>query len=277
MWSRISILLIFLLVWDWNNSSIANSRKGLTPVKKDCELLEQAFQAFLYSTDRCVFVSMDHIDCPLTAKNQTIFTMTLGEVFNGLVFKYQKRFLCEVVFVLFEDFQKFRYFFHIQRLKSVFLPFTRIGVFSSKYENFTGVLPEETIYNEIVMNALYFKFGRILNSTHFQTEDVMTKNLVTYSDSRQLEQYALGRKQYQLHPLFDKGPAKGNDFKVSLFHCPPHVIKLDDKRTLDSYEGAEIRFIKEITRNWNVTIYDRSYLLKDGRAYPQVIKVVTSG
>lgn len=264
-----SILLSLVLAW--NNSSIAYEKEGLTPANRDCELLERAFQAFIYSTDRCVFVSMDHIDCPLTANNQTIISVTLSEVFSGLVFKYQKRFLCEVVFVLFEDFQKFRYFFNHLRLKNVFLPFTRIGIFSSRYnENFTAVLDEETIYNEIVMNALYFKFGRILNSTHFATEDVMTKDLVKYSESRQLEEYAVRRKQYLLHPLFDKGPEKGNDFKISLFHCPPHVIKLDDKRTLDSYEGAEIRFLKEITHNWNVTIYDRTYLIDTGTAYPQV-------
>lgn len=37
-----------------------------------------------------------------------------------------------------------------------------------------------------------------------------------------------------------------------------------------SYDGTEIRFLKEVTRNWKVKIYDRQFLAETGYTYTQV-------
>ena len=110
-------------------------------------------------------------------------------------------------------------------------------------------------------------FGRMANETHYQLEDVLTRNIMTYDNVTQLDEYVKRRRNYILHPLFTK---TDKVFNVSLFHCPPHVVKLDQRMTMDSYDGVEFQFLKEIFRGWTVNIFDRSFLVDSGDIYEKI-------
>lgn len=208
----------------------AANQKGLKPLNDFCGTLQRAFDNLIMKSDRCLFVSMDHIHCPLTAGNTTVISVSLDQMFTGLILKHQKLQLCEKVLAFFQDFNTFRYFIRNKNLQLVFQPFTRILVFSLTNEQFEGILDRDTHKNAIMYNGLFMNFGRFVNESYYEIEDVLTEEKIGFSKAHELEEFVQRRKGYIMHPLFNM---KNKVFNVSLFHCPPHVIKLDNRMGMD--------------------------------------------
>lgn len=224
-------ITVFLVLVPWSNVLSETVSVGEIKVLEDnCQVMERAFANTVHSDDRCLFVIMDQVECPLVAPNVTLFTVSLDQMFSGLIHQHQKIVFCDKVVAFFKDFNTFRYFIRNKDLKTVFQPYTRIIVFTLTNEGFNGILDKETHQKAILNNGLFMNFARILNATHYQIEDVLTKEILTYSENKELALYVKARKNYQDHPLF---LMKDKVFNVSLFHCPPHVIKLDDRMTMD--------------------------------------------
>lgn len=200
--------------------------------QSDCEMVQKAYQNFVHSSDRCLFVSMDQIDCPLSAAvtNITIFAFSLDQLFTGMILNHQKLVHCDKVLLFIPDLLTFRYHIQNENLEGAFSPFTSILIYTTANEKFKGIVEKKRYIKSVISNGLFMSFARILNDTHYEMEDVLTNEAISYSHSTELDDYVKARQSYHLHPLFH---LKDKEFNVSLFHCPPHVIKLGDNMTLD--------------------------------------------
>lgn len=198
--------------------------------QSDCEMVQKAYQNFVHSSDRCIFVSMDQIDCPLIVTNITTFAFSLNQMFTGMILDHQKLVYCDKVLLFIRDLLTFRNSIQKANLEGAFSPFTSILIYTTTNERFKGILEKKLYIKSVIYNGLFMSFARILNDTHYEIEDVLTNEAIIYSHSTELDAYIKARQSYHLHPLFH---LKDKEFNVSLFHCPPHVIKLGDNMTLD--------------------------------------------
>lgn len=223
----IAIQSLVLIVQGGNISS------ALAPLdNRDCKVLWKAIKSILRATDNCIFLSTEHIDCPFHLKNQTMVVMTLETMFNGTVFKYQDMFYCDKIIVTFENFRVLRYFLRSRSLNNVFHPFTRIQMITLKENSRTGIMDSEEHHKQILFNAWYLYFIRVLNESFIQIEDGLTGALMNLTGNTDLDkQVGKAKRGYLLHPLFDYKIDK--EFRVSLFHCPPYVIKLNNLSRID--------------------------------------------
>lgn len=227
-------ILHFLVILNLSLASQLNSTARLQPVSSDCENVQRVFRNMIYSTDQCIFISMEHIDCPLSFPTQATFTISLEQIFSGLVHEHQHTHHCEIVIVFLKDFALFRQFINNKSLNNIFQPFTRIGIFALELRTFEGVLDSIEIQREILSNALSISLGRVYNSTHNQFYDAFTKETIIFSQVQELKEYVEVRNHYLAHPLF-KSNSTSIEFKISLFECPPHVIRLAEGMTLDRW------------------------------------------
>lgn len=181
----------------------------------------------IHSSDRCFFISMDNVNCPLVDGNFTMFSVSMDQMFSGMIRKYQNIFFCNKVLIILHNLIAFRYFLRNKNLQMAFLPFTRLAVLSLT----NAVVPDkDTDRESFLYNGLFISFGRIANKTHYEIEDFLTKEVIVFSNINELDSVVDNRKRYERHPLFT---TETREFNVSLFHCPPHVIKLDQRMTMD--------------------------------------------
>lgn len=234
-------------------------------VHKDCAKIQLAYENHIHPTTTCQFVSTEHIDCPIFSSKTAVFSFSLDQMFTGLVSRYQNLAFCDKIMIFVPDFQTFRYFIQNKKLEGSIAPFTRIVVYTKQQEKIEGLFEREK--NEILNNGLYMNFAIILNETHYQMEDVLNQEITIFSKPTDLDGYVMNRRTYQRHPLFTM---QKKNFNVSLFDCPPHVIRLDDRMIMDSYDGSEMRLLREITRGWTVNIFDRSFMNDAIDNYEQV-------
>lgn len=228
-----SVVLIFVFQIFFGSTYNTSHIRGLHPLSSECEIVQRAFDHMIFSPDQCAFISMEHIDCPLTSSVHPIVTVTLEAMFNGFVSKYQKEQYCEIVGVFVKDFTLFRQFIRNKSFKNVFLPYTRVGIISTHFDSFEGIVDSEIHQQEILLGALNVVLGRIVHHSQYQMKDVLTNEIITYSNLHELASYVNNRKKnHLLYPLFGKNVTQ-REFRISLFHCPPYVIKMDDKMTLD--------------------------------------------
>ena len=110
--------------------------------------------------DRCIFVSMDHIKCPLVTHNSSIFSVSLDQMMSGLVLRMQKIVACGKIVVFLENFKTFRYMMQNKEVKSAVKPFTRIVIFSQKDYDFDEMINNESYAQTTLYNGLFMSFNR---------------------------------------------------------------------------------------------------------------------
>lgn len=204
---------------------------ALQPVESQCDQVQWAYHQFNFTTMECMFLSMEQTDCPLLSSDQPILAITMDQIFNGHVFNYQQTKSCELVLVFLKDFHLFRTFIRNRSFKHVFKPYTSVAIIATGQDTFDGVYDSKIHKQWILLNAVTFVLGRIHNSTHYELRDVLKSGSII-SNPTQLTSYVVGRKSNLLHPMFDR-KVQGRVFKLSLFDCPPHVIRLDERLSLD--------------------------------------------
>lgn len=185
----------------------------------------------LRSSDQCIFFCTEHMDCPFRLTNQTMVTISLEQMFDGTVFQYQNEFFCDKIVAAFVDFRTLRFFLQNRNLNNVFHPFTRIQLITLRETTRTGVLDSVGHMRHVLFNAWYLYFVRVLNDSLSQIEDGLTGQVLNINHNEPLDTAIKTKRGYLLHPLFDYKIDK--EFRVSLFHCPPYVIKLDNRSTVD--------------------------------------------
>lgn len=194
-----------------------------------CKLIQTTFENLLFSKDKCVLLSMDTLECPLRLPNIAQFSVSRDQLFTGIGLRMQKISLCERVVAFFENFNPFWYLTHNKDLNFAFQPYSQITVMSMTSDGFED---KEGLRRAVLNNGLFMDLGRILNNSHHQTKDILTREMITHTAEFKVfhDTYVNTWRSYKTHPIFTM---EEKEFNVSLFHCPPHVIKLDDRQVLD--------------------------------------------
>lgn len=211
----------------------APNSPGLKPLDDShCLLMNKVMMNIIHSTDTCIFMVLEHIDCPLHIVGPTMVTTSLEKLFSGFVFQTQNKFYCDKTFAMFTDWTLFRHFMVRRDLTKRFQPFTRLGFFARFDTGHANIFEKATHVRQIYLGALHVYYGKIINDDYFQLEDVMTDKVIGFANISYLEKVVKQGRDLLMHPLFDPKVQK-NEVNVSLFHCDPHVIKLNNKKTLE--------------------------------------------
>lgn len=218
-------LIPCLIHGDTNNGSMG----ALRPVDNQyCEAVDKVLKNTIYSTDYCIFMLMEHIDCPFRYDGTTVVIVSLDKLFSGFVAETQKKFYCDKTFTMFDTWHTFKHFMVGRNMTKKFEPYTRLGFYARFNSSDHGQIFDAAHLRQIYFGALHVYYGRVLTEDVFELEDVLTHELVQYTNISHLEKTYKSIRNYLMHPLFDTKLAR-NEVNVSLFHCDPFVIRLGKK------------------------------------------------
>lgn len=184
------------------------------------------------SSDSCIFFCTEFVPCSINIENVTTVSISLEQMFSGFVSRFQDKFFCNKIFGIFRDFRTVRQLTWDRSLYGLFHPFSRIVILSMKNEDQRGLLDSDHQFDEMFYNGLYLYIGWVINATNFRLEGIVQKRGFDLNLTSSMNQFRLNSSSFYAHPLFQKGVTE-KTFNFSLFHCPPHVIKLDNRSTLD--------------------------------------------
>lgn len=228
---RYFVFLCFLL---HSRVSCYNATTGAIPLinNSHCALMETVMKTVIYPSDWCVFILLEHLDCPLHLEKNTMVTVSLESMFNGFVSEAQDKFYCDKSLALLDDWKVFRDFIGNRNLTKKFNPYNRLAIFSRHNSTDHGQLFNEEHMKQIYLGALHIYYGRIITDTSYELQDVLTDAKIEFSSQNNLETAIRSIRNLLIHPLFDTNSGH-NQVNVSLYHCDPFVIRLDDKMTLN--------------------------------------------
>lgn len=219
-----------------NSSYPQSSPAGsLVPLEEThCPRMKNLIESVIYPSDWCVLIDLEFIDCPLYLTNNTMVTLSLDTVFDGFAATTQNQFYCDKVLILLDSWKTLRHKMMGGKFTKRFDPYTRIAFFAeTDSNNYQGVFDEEHL-RQINQGALYVYYGRILDDDEFELEDVLTGKVIKVVKT-QLEKVMKESRNLLLHPLFNSTARVLHTIKVSLYHCDPFVIRLDEKGTTQRY------------------------------------------
>lgn len=228
----------FLLLLSTTAAFGANVSTGaLQPVDESyCEVLDKVLLNTIYSTDYCIFMIMEHLDCIHHYAGTAVVVVSLEKMFNGFVAEAQKKFYCDKTFTMFDTWHTFKHFMVGRNMTKKFEPYTRIGFYARFNSSDHGVIFDEEHLRQIYFGALHVYYGRVLSDDLFELEDVLTGELVRYSNISHLERTYKSIRNYMMHPLFDVTGGRANEVNVSLYHCDPFVIRVTGKDSKIRYD-----------------------------------------
>lgn len=234
------LLLLLLLVNEGSPVNSGSHEESLIPLtNRECEILTRFVKGLMRSSDKCVFFCTEFVPCSLHLDNVTIVSISLQTMFSGFVSRFQDKFFCDKIVGVFPNFETIRYLTWNRSLYGLFHPFTRIAFVTMKNEDYRGLLDSPHQYNQMYYNGLYLYVGRLINETFSRLENVLEKRGFNVYANSSINDLRIVSTSFQSHPLFKRGVID-KPFNFSLFHCPPHVIKLDDRRTLDRQVGNRL-------------------------------------
>lgn len=224
--ARVLLLFSLLII----TVSADSPNQGLRPINDSyCEVLDKVLSSTIYSTDHCIFMIMDQLDCThhyLKGHWTTIVSVSLDKMFSGFIAEVQQKFYCDKAFAMFDTWKVFKYFMVGRNMTKKFAPYTRLGFYALFNSSNHGEIFEETHLQQIYFGALHVYYGRVLNDDLYELEDVLTGELVQYANISFVEKTYKSIRNYMMHPLFDT-TLKRNEISVSLYHCDPFVIQLE--------------------------------------------------
>lgn len=228
LWTCIFILPHTILA---TNTSLG----ALRPIDQNhCEVLDKVLASTVYSTDYCIFMIMEQIDCVYRYMGDghwtTVVVVSLDKMFSGFVAEAQKKFYCDKTFSMFDTWDTFRHFMVGRNFTKKFEPYTRLGFYARFNSSDHGKIFDEVHLRQVYLGALHVYYGRVLSEDLFELEDVLTGELVRYSNISHLETTYKTIRNYMLHPLFDT-KINRNQVTVSLYHCDPFVIHIEGRNS----------------------------------------------
>lgn len=232
MYFPVYLCPLSLLLSIVTRSGAANVSIGaLQPIDTShCEVLDKVLDNTIYSTDFCIFMLMEHYDCTFHYKGTTVVVVSLEKLFSGFIAQTQKRFYCDKIFTMFDTWKTFKYFMVGRNMTKMFEPYTRLGFYARFNSTDHGQIFDEEHIRQIYFGALHVYYGRVLSDDLFELEDVLSKEIVRYTNISHLEKTYKSIRNYMMHPLFDTHLQR-NEVNVSLFHCDPFVIRLGGVRS----------------------------------------------
>lgn len=216
--------------------SASNVSSGaLVPLTSShCDVMAKLLKSIIYPTDYCVFLVLDYIDCPLHIhEGHVMVTLSLEKLFSGFVSRAQDKFYCDKAITLLHSWGTFRPFMVGRGMAKIFDPYTRMAFFSETNSTEHGVIFDEAHLRQIYLGALHVYYGRIITATEFELEDVLTRDVISFETMSQLQSVVKITRNLLLHSLFNVSSGRANEVNVSLYHCDPFVLKLDDKKNMD--------------------------------------------
>lgn len=210
-----------------------NVSTGAIPIPDDsyCPLMEKWMRSVIYPSDWCIFLVLEHMDCPLYVTDNTMVTVSLEKMFDGFVAKAQDKFYCDKSLALFENWKTFRDYISNRNLTKKFNPYNRLAVFSRINSTQDGNIFTEAHLRQIYLGALHVYYGRLITENAFELQDVLTNDRIQFSGRTGLETVIRSIRNFLIHPLFDT-KASQNEVNVSLYHCDPFVIRLNEEQNI---------------------------------------------
>lgn len=229
------VFLLWLIFFSPLVSSANVSTTGAIPIIDDsyCAMMDRVLKSVIYPSDWCVFLLLEHLDCPLHTEENTMVTLSLKTLFNGFVEKAQDKFYCDKTLAVFETWKTFGDFIVGQKILKKFKPYNRLVLFSHKNSTDHGQLFRDYHLREIYLQAIHVYYTRIIGENSYELMDVLTNELIPFTSNNNLEKKIRSIRNFLIHPLFDTKTFK-NEVNVSLYHCDPFVIRLDDLQTNNS-------------------------------------------
>lgn len=197
-----------------------------------CKEIETALQDIVLPAEKCIFISTELIGCDFSlGLIQTVDT-TMDEVFNKkFVLNYQRKQACNKVVVVVNNWQNLKNHISNYSFDKNFHPLTRIGFLIRNAKNLPNILSEVQI-REIYLNALIVVWIKRAGNRSVEIENVITKKQITFDGVYDLQEKTKSLSIMKLNPLFDNN-FKQNEINISLFNCPPFVIKLNNENNLN--------------------------------------------
>lgn len=148
--------------------------------------------------------------------------------------------------------------------KKRFYPFSQIFLLTDERTQNSGGVIDQSALNYINENALNvytmdsqlfdhdrptFNITRMYNVLTGKSIALPVENETKIADYHGI---------YRLHSFFNETNRQRKAFRVSMFSCPPYIVYID-KEVMNSkrvsehkFDGLEWRFLREMTRNWNI-------------------------
>lgn len=217
------LLLACLLVAALHIEDSLGGTGALKPIDKDfCRAMDRILDNIVYSTDYCIFMIMEHIDCTYYYENTTVVVVSMEKMFDGFVAEVQKKFYCDKTFTVLDNWNTFKYFMRGRNLTKKFEPYTRIGFYARFNSSDHGKIFDDDHLDQIYFGGLQVYYGRVLTEELFELENALSGELVRYTNISHLERTYKSIRNLLLHPMFDCS-LRPCEVKVSLYHCDPFV------------------------------------------------------
>lgn len=225
------ISTVSLLSCETPLQKVSTTTGALRPLNDShCVVMDKVMKRTIFPSDFCITLLLDYIDCPLHVTDNAMVTMTLAKLFNGHLAKVQSKFFCDKALILFEDWKLMKHFMVGRDMTKKYHPYTRLVFMSRSNSPEHGIIFDEAHQRQILLGTLHVYYGRIVTEDSYELVDVLSKEVIPFHSSSSLEARIRSIRNFLIHPLFDT-KSKKNEVIVSLYHCDPFVIQLNDKKT----------------------------------------------